>query len=89
MRVSGATYCLTIAVSIATFCCFGTAQQPAGNGTIPLNSIIEELEKAAAAVHPPVSYQIVREYRLFGARNSDADSEVVAEVNFRDRKSVV
>lgn len=83
MRVIGAIQCLTIAVSLAAFCCFGAAEQPADNGTIPLNSIVEELEKAQAAVHPQVSYQVVREYRLFGGRDSEADSEVVAEVNFR------
>lgn len=83
MRVSEAAYWLTIAVSMAAFCCFGAAQQPVDNGTIPLSSIVEALEKAQAAVHPQVSYQIVREYRLFGAGDSDADSEVVAEVNFR------
>lgn len=84
MRVSVAANCLlTIAVSMATFCCFVAAQQPADNGTMPLTSIIEALEKAQAAVHPQFSYQIVREYRLFGARDSDADSEVIAEVNFR------
>ena len=83
MRVSGAAHCLATAVSIVTFCCFGSAQQLADNGRIPINSIIEALEKAQTAVHPQVSYQIVREYRLFGARESEADSEVVAEVNFR------
>lgn len=83
MRVSTPTHCLTIAISMAAFCCFGAAQQPGNNGRIPVNSIVEALEKAQAAVHSQVSYQIVREYRLSGARDSDADSEVVAEVNFR------
>src|SRR5215475_6670853 len=82
MRVSEVAYGLTIAVSMAAFCCFGAAQQP-DDGTIPLDSIVGALEKAQAAVHPQVSYQIVRQYRLFGARDSGADSEVVAEVNFR------
>lgn len=83
MRVSGAIQCLAIAAFMATFCCTGAAQQPADNGTISVNSIIEALERAQAAVHPEISYQIVREYRLFGARDSEADSEVVAEVNFK------
>jgi len=41
------------------------------------------MEKAQSAVRPQVSYQIIREYRLFGAQDSKANSEVVAEVNFR------
>ena len=81
--MSGATRWLTIATSTFILCCLGTAQKPADHGPIPLNSIVEALEKAQAAVHPQISYQVVREYRLFGARHSDADSKVVAEVNFR------
>jgi hypothetical protein len=73
---------LTIGASIAIFCCPGAAQQSAPTGPIPLNSIVEAVEKAQAAVRPQVSYQVVREYRLFGAKNSGADSEVIAEVDF-------
>jgi hypothetical protein len=50
---------------------------------MPLDAIIQSVQKAQAAVRPPASYQIIREYRLFGAKDSKADSEVVAEINFR------
>src|SRR5215472_9609678 len=83
MTPSQTTKWLTIAASVATLWCLGAAQQSAPSGTIPLNSIVEALEQAQAAVRPKVSYQVVREYQLFGAKNSDADAEVVAEVDFR------
>src|SRR5204863_661997 len=51
--------------------------------TMPLNEIVRSVERAQTAAHPQVSYQVVREYRLFGARDSKANSEVVAEVNFK------
>jgi len=50
---------------------------------MPLNEIVRSVEKAQTAAHPQVSYQVVRDYRLFGARDSKANSEVVAEVNFK------
>jgi hypothetical protein len=50
---------------------------------MPLEAIIQSMQRAQAAARPQASYQIIREYRLFGARNSKADSEVVAEVNFK------
>ena len=61
-------------------CCFAGAQGQPSSGTIPLSSIVEALEKTQGA---EFSYQVIREYRLFGANNSEADSDVVAEVNFR------
>ena len=41
------------------------------------------MEKSQATIRPQASYQIIREYRLSGATNPKADSEVVAEINFR------
>lgn len=41
------------------------------------------MQSARATVSPRVSYQVIREYRLFGEKNSAANSSVVAEVNFR------
>jgi hypothetical protein len=41
------------------------------------------MQRAQALRRPQVSYQIIREYRLSGARDSKTDTEVVAEVNFR------
>src|SRR5213076_728751 len=52
-----------------------------------LQSIIEGMERAQSDVRPQVAYQLIREYRLFGAENSSSDSEVVAEVDFRPPSS--
>lgn len=50
---------------------------------MPLDAIVQALEKAQAAIRPHTSYQVIREYRLFGAKDSKPDSEVVAEINFK------
>lgn len=50
---------------------------------MPLEEIVRSVERAQTAAHPQVSYQVIREYRLFGAQDSKANSEVVAEVNFK------
>jgi len=71
---------LTTGASIALFCCFAVAQGNIPSGSLPLNSIVEGLEKTQAA---QFSYQVIREYRLLGANDSKANSEVVAEVNFK------
>jgi hypothetical protein len=81
MRVT--TRWLTIGASIGLFCCFGVAQDSARAGTMSLNSIVESLEKTQAGIRPQVSYQVIREYRLFGASDSSTNSDVVAEVDFR------
>jgi hypothetical protein len=72
-----------IGVSVTLLCSLGVAQKGALPGTMPLDEIVQSMERAQAAVHPQVSYQVIREYRLFGAQDSKANSEVVAEVNFR------
>ena len=59
------------------------AQENSRTGTISLNVIVDAVQKAQATVPRQVSYQIVREYRLSGSKDSRADSEVVAEVDFR------
>jgi hypothetical protein len=66
---------------IGLLCSFGVAQQ-ATSPAMPLDAIIQAVQKAQAA-RPQASYQIIREYRLFGAKDSKANSEVVAEINFR------
>jgi hypothetical protein len=66
---------------IGLFCSIAAAQET--NPTVlPLAAIIQAIQKAQAA-RPQASYQIIREYRLFGAKDSKANSEVVAEINFR------
>jgi hypothetical protein len=62
-------------------CSTGGAQN--SEPPMPLEAIIQSMQRAQAAARPQASYQIIREYRVFGARNSKADSEVVAEVNFK------
>src|ERR1700721_2112658 len=52
-----------------------------GNGVCQLDCRVSE--KAQTGVRPQVSYQVIREYRLFGANDSSANSDVVAEVDFR------
>jgi outer membrane lipoprotein-sorting protein len=68
---------------IALLCSLSVAQEPLSSGTTSLDAIIQAVQKAQAAARPQASYQVIREYRLFGAKNSKADSEVVAEINFR------
>jgi len=73
-----------LAVGAFTMLCYvALAQENSHTGTMSLNSIVDALEKTQATVHAHVSYQIVREYRLSGSKDSRADSEVVAEVDFR------
>jgi hypothetical protein len=71
------------AALVALLCSFGVTQQAVVPPQMPLEAILQSMQKAQIAVRPQASYQIVREYRLFGAKDSKADSEVVAEINFR------
>jgi hypothetical protein len=75
-------WCLAFGASIPGFCGVALAQESRA-GTMPLTAIVESMEKTRIAIRPQVSYQVVREYRLLGASNSSADSDVVAEVDFR------
>ena len=68
---------------IALLCSRAVAQETVQSGSMPLHGIIQSMQEAQLATLPKASYQIIREYRLFGATNSKANSEVVAEVNFR------
>ena len=74
---------LTTGASVALLCSIGVAQETAPSGTVPLDAIIQAMQKAGAAVSPQAPYQVIRQYRLFSAKDSKANSEVVAEVNFR------
>jgi len=73
----------TLVALVALLCSSGVAQKAAYPGTMPLDVIVQSLQKAQSAVHPRGSYQIIREYRLSGAKDSKVDSQVVAEVNFK------
>ena len=78
---------------LCAFLCSGALGQPSRGTATPsvtapsLASIIEGMEKAQSDVRPQVAYQLIREYRLFGAKSSSSDSEVVAEVDFRPPSS--
>jgi len=80
--VGAMTQRLTSGALLAMLCSPLIAQQPTQAKAIPLNEIVESLERAQAAARP-VSYQVIRQYRLFGANDSKANSEVTAEVNVR------
>jgi hypothetical protein len=80
MRVTTRT--LTMGASIALFCSFGVAQMTAHREAVPLNLMVDAMEKTQAGVRPQ-PYQVIREYRLFGANESSANSDVVVEVDFR------
>ncbi len=76
---------LTIGTFLALFS-YGVAQEST-HGAITLNAIIESVEKTQAGIRPRVSYQVVREFQLFGANGSNPKSSVVAEVEFRPPSS--
>jgi hypothetical protein len=59
------------------------AQDSRGPGVPPITSIIERMERAQFGPPPHLPYQVLREYRLIGAKSSVSDSYVTAEVNFR------
>ena len=69
--------------SLVLLCEVGIAQQTANPAGLPLNSIVEAVEKTQSAVHSQLPYQVLREYRLFGTKSSSSNSNVVAEVNFK------
>jgi len=72
---------LTLGASITAFCSIGVAQEIQSR-TMSLTAIVEAVEKTRVAIRPQPSYQVIREYRLFGANRSSADSDVVAQVDF-------
>ena len=83
MRVQITTPLLNVLALTALFAGFAVAQQSTGTGTLPLNAIIDAMQKTQSEARSQAAYQVIREYRIFGASSSDANSEVVAEVNFR------
>jgi hypothetical protein len=79
--VTGRWFWLMHGALTGVLCSIATAQN--AGPTMPLEAIIQSMQGAQVAARPQASYQIIREYRLFGAKDSKADSEVAAEVNFR------
>ena len=74
---------LIISTFVTLLCCSAVAQGNSYAETVPLKRIVDGLEQTQAGVRSPVPYQIVREYRLSGSKDSRSDSEVVAEVDFK------
>jgi hypothetical protein len=68
---------------VALLCSGLGAQQASTAGAMSLDAIVQGMQEAQAATRLQASYQIIREYRLSGANDPKADSEVVAEINFR------
>ena len=87
MGLSTTTGLLKIGLLSALLCSTALGQQSSGSAAPSLSSIIEGMQKAQSDVRPQVAYQLIREYRLFGAKSSSSDSEVVAEVDFRPPSS--
>ena len=81
MKLSSTRPLLKLAGLTPFLCCFAFAQQTAGSGA-SLSSIVQQVEKTQSEVLSEVPYQIIREYRLLGAKSSGADAEVVAAVDF-------
>ena len=48
-----------------------------------LTAIVQGMERAQSEVRPQTPYQVIREYRLFGAKSTSANAEVVAQVDFK------
>ena len=61
------------------------AQDSRGTGVPPIVSIIEQMERVQFGHPPRLPYQMVREYRLFGAKSSVSDSHVTAETSGHQR----
>ena len=81
MKVSSTRPLLKLAGLTPLFCCFAFSQQTASSAA-SLSSIVQQVEKIQSDVRSEVPYQIIREYRLLGAKSSGTDAEVVAEVDF-------
>jgi hypothetical protein len=68
------------------FCCLALAQQAAKPD---LSTIIQGMEnlQTQTQTQTHTSYQIIREYRLSGSRNSSVDADVVAQMDFKSPAS--
>src|SRR5947209_5418641 len=62
-------------------CCVFAQESNAGQ-PLPLSSIVTRMEASQAQKRDSGAYEVVRQYRVAGAKSSTADSDVVAAVNF-------
>jgi hypothetical protein len=81
MKVSSAIPLLKLAGLTPFVCWCALAQQTASSGAL-LASIVQHVEETQSIVRSEAPYQIIREYRLLGAKSSGAEAEVVAELDF-------
>ncbi len=64
-------------------CCFTSAQQSASTSAPSVTSIVQGMERSQSEVRAQGPYQVIREYRLFGANSSSTNADVVAQVDFK------
>jgi hypothetical protein len=76
------TALLRIGLVTLTLSCVALGQQSAPSGVPSVPSIVQRMEKAQSQARPLAPYQVIREYRLSGANSANANSDVVAEVDF-------
>lgn len=81
--MQAATRLLVTSTFVTLLCCGAVAQGNSDEETVPLKRIVNGLEQTQTGGRSPIPYQIVREYRLSGSKDSRFDSQVVAEVDFR------
>src|SRR5512144_226461 len=62
-------------------CCLAVAQQGGGATGLSLTSIVQGMEKSQSEVRAQNPYQVIREYRLSGAKSTSANADVVAQVD--------
>src|ERR1700750_1481779 len=74
---------LTMAGVAPLLCCFALAQQSPGASAPSLTFIVQRMEKSQSEIRAQAPYQVIREYSLFGTKSSNADAEVVAQVDFK------
>ena len=82
MKPAGTRPLLKMAGVAPLLCCLAVAQQSAGTASLPLTSIVQGMEKSQSEIRAQGPYQVIREYRLFGAKSSSANADVVAQVDF-------
>lgn len=63
------------------------AQEAAAAQPLPLSQIVLRMEAAQAQKHEAGAYELIKQFRVAGAKSSQADSEVVAAVNFEPPSS--
>ena len=85
-RVRDGTFFLSLGLAGILPCALACAQElPKPNTPSPnpqLAAIVERMEKAQSDSRVTASYQIVREYRLFGEKSPNPSSQVRAEINY-------